>query len=127
MIHAVRGFEIIWKHLPSSEVLYNDIENKEGTIREQTPLAESGLCPCLFVNIGSAMTIVGVSFISIRDRPDRDPMASHVRIGNNSPISTTTLLNVGDRDTGLPDLVFVQTIMRMLVWMKFSEFSHWHQ
>ena len=77
MIHAVRGFEIIWKHLPSSEVLYNDIENKEGTIREQTPLAESGLCPCLFVNIGSAMTIVGVSFIFILDRLNRESERSY--------------------------------------------------
>ena len=102
MIHAVRGFEIMWKHLPSSEVLYNNIENKEGTIREQTSLAESGLCPCLFVNIGSAMTIVAVSFISILDRLDRHSMASRVLIGIDPPINATTRVYAGDRDTGLP-------------------------
>ena len=90
MIHAVRGFEIMWKHLPSSEVLYNDIDNKEGTIREQTPLVQSGLCPCLFVNIGSAMTIVGVSFISFLSflflTALTNSTTSHLRLENDSTI-----------------------------------------
>ena len=61
MVHAVRGFDILWKNLPTSHVLYNDTDISEAAIKKQTALARSGLCPCLLANIGSAMTIVGVS------------------------------------------------------------------
>ena len=62
MAHAVRGFDIMWRNLPSSDLLYIDLGKGEGSIKDKTSLSNSGLCPCLFVNIGSAMTIVGVSF-----------------------------------------------------------------
>ena len=61
MVHAVRGFNAMWKHLPASHILYNVSDLDKTTFKELTSLNDSGLCPCLLVNIGSAMTIVGVS------------------------------------------------------------------
>ncbi len=71
MTHAVHGLDALWRNLPMREILYNPEDvapgpraggpGARGAVAERTPLAQSGLCPLLLCNIGSAMSIVGVS------------------------------------------------------------------
>ncbi len=61
MVHAARGLDILWHYRPITDVVYNHEDLTSCPLRTGSSLAQSGLCPCLLVNIGSAMTIVSVS------------------------------------------------------------------
>ena len=66
MVHAARGLDIMWHYRPITDVVYNHEDLTSCPLRTGSSLAQSGLCPCLLVNIGSAMTIVSVSRGSVR-------------------------------------------------------------
>ena len=53
-----RGVGYLWRHLPPDKLLY-DASDTSG-LSFQTSLEDSGVTPCLLVNLGSALTIVEV-------------------------------------------------------------------
>ena len=57
--HAARALDVLWRSLPADRGLYPESDTRGLTF--ETSLEQSGLLPCILVNIGSAMTIVKVS------------------------------------------------------------------
>jgi len=55
ILYARHGLNFMWQHLPESELLQHG-SNTDG-LKFRTTLVNSGLTPCLLVNLGSAMTI----------------------------------------------------------------------
>ena len=58
MDHAARGADFLWRHLPPDRLLYEGSEVTD--LRFRTSLKDSGVLPCLLVNMGSALTIAKV-------------------------------------------------------------------
>jgi len=58
MTEAVRGLEFLWSYLPQEKLLHQNPGPPD--LNYKCPITESGLLPCLLVNLGSAMTIVKV-------------------------------------------------------------------
>ncbi|KAI0227194.1 4'-phosphopantetheine phosphatase [Lamellibrachia satsuma] len=56
--HAARALDVLWRSLPADRGLYNESDTRGLTF--ETSLEQSGLLPCILVNIGSAMTIVKI-------------------------------------------------------------------
>ena len=58
MEHAARALDVLWRSFPPELLLYNESDTRD--LMFETSLQQSGLLPCILVNIGSAMTIVMV-------------------------------------------------------------------
>ena len=58
MEHAARALDLLWRSFPPELLLYNESDTRDLVF--ETSLQQSGLLPCILVNIGSAMTIVMV-------------------------------------------------------------------
>ena len=59
MEHAAHGLDFLWHHLPPEKLLHE--ESDVANLSFRCALSQSGITPCLLVNLGSALTIEQVS------------------------------------------------------------------
>ena len=65
MDHAAYGLGFLWQHLPPEKLLHEESDITNLSFR--CALRESGITPCLLVNLGSALTISEVKRSAIYD------------------------------------------------------------